>query len=830
MEISKGNVKINNHDIEPTDINILGFNINGYIIIKYMTGEDINYTQYYPERRIQNYLFFEIVNKSPLWNITFNFNSSTLDINFIISIEPALINNYIKSSISLSSIITDHYNKIPTFSNTNLINQSFIPYLEPIKPPEYFKINLYDYQQKSLAKMVKMENNNTEITINYTYNINFKGCNILYDPVTNLKSDKEYKFKIKTSGGVLSDDMGLGKTITSIALIASNPAPDNMPITKISNISKIEKINSKASLIICPSHLAKQWENEIKRCNPNFKIITILTKTNYDKLTFENFIDSDIIITSHQFIMNFKFYPRIHYRTCTSSNFDFEERNHIIKLYLQEKISTLEFSAIKKLDSPIFEFFNFHRIILDEGHEIFGEMLNTASLDKYMSKWVSNIDANFYWYVSGTPFINYRGVMNCARFINLTLEDTDRQLKFNYLNTSSSRNNIMGFMNKNYIWENIMNNICIRHRKIDVENQVNIYGHEERIIWLKFTDLERELYDAKKYKVPSKILQQLCCHPLIVESSKKIFGDIEVDLSLMQEKLIEYHKTNCEKYKIKLSELDPTRTEYYMLKKSYETQLSESKYIYNILEKMNEPEIISEETCSICIDILNVPTLTACGHLFCNECIKKCLCIKKICPICKSNLSGKELMVMNIEKDIIKDNIDPLVEKYGSKLGNLIIIIKHIVSQKDTRIIVFSQWDDMLSLVGKTLVENGIDNCFVKGNVWSRNSSIDKFKDGVDNKVIMLSLKNAASGTNLTEATHIFFVEPINSSKEESKAIESQAIARACRVGQKQKVILIRILIENSIEETIYRKNYNNDVVISLKKYDPAQLLNNYAE
>ena len=94
----------------------------------------------------------------------------------------------------------------------------------------------------------------------------------------------------------------------------------------------------------------------------------------------------------------------------------------------------------------------------------------------------------------------------------------------------------------------------------------------------------------------------------------------------------------------------------------------------------------------------------------------------------------------------------------------------------------------------------------------------------------MLSLKNAASGTNLTEATHIFFVEPINSSKEESKAIESQAIARACRVGQKQKVILIRILIENSIEETIYRKNYNNDVVISLKKYDPAQLLNNYAE
>ena len=112
----------------------------------------------------------------------------------------------------------------------------------------------------------------------------------------------------------------------------------------------------------------------------------------------------------------------------------------------------------------------------------------------------------------------------------------------------------------------------------------------------------------------------------------------------------------------------------------------------------------------------------------------------------------------------------------------------------------------MLNLIGKTLAENNIDNSFVKGNVWSRTSAIEKFKNGknnkgIDNKIIMLSLKNAASGTNLTEATHIFFVEPINAPSEEIKSIESQAIARSCRIGQKQKVLVIRILIEDSIEE-----------------------------
>jgi SNF2 family DNA or RNA helicase len=123
----------------------------------------------------------------------------------------------------------------------------------------------------------------------------------------------------------------------------------------------------------------------------------------------------------------------------------------------------------------------------------------------------------------------------------------------------------------------------------------------------------------------------------------------------------------------------------------------------------------------------------------------------------------------------------------------------------------------------KKMTENEIDNVFVKGNSHCKNAAIRKFKagkdtDGNDNKVIMLSLKNAASGTNLTEATHIFFVEPINSTSEECKAIEGQAIARACRVGQKHQIVLMRILIENTIEETIYRKSYDKDIVVDFSE------------
>jgi E3 ubiquitin-protein ligase SHPRH len=240
--------------------------------------------------------------------------------------------------------------------------------------------------------------------------------------------------------------------------------------------------------------------------------------------------------------------------------------------------------------------------------------------------------------------------------------------------------------------------------------------------------------------------------------------------------------------------------------------------MFTILEKMNSEEKI-EDNCAIFLDSIEKTTLTSCGHLFCYHCLKMCLDNKKLCPLCKTNLEGKDILVMNMKKQNNSDDYNPLIQKYGSKLGKLISIIRHLVAQSDTRIIIFSQWDDMLNLIGKTLAMNEIDNCFVKGNVWARNSAIRKFKmgktnTGIDNKVIMLSLKNAASGTNLTEATHIFFVEPINASTDETRAIEGQAIARACRIGQKQHVILTRILIENTIEEDIYRNNYNKNIII----------------
>lgn len=60
MTISNGNIRIeSNYNIVPSNIELIGFNINGYIILKYNINDIIQYTPYYPEKKNNNIYFLK---------------------------------------------------------------------------------------------------------------------------------------------------------------------------------------------------------------------------------------------------------------------------------------------------------------------------------------------------------------------------------------------------------------------------------------------------------------------------------------------------------------------------------------------------------------------------------------------------------------------------------------------------------------------------------------------------------------------------------------------------------------------------------------------------
>ena len=71
----------------------------------------------------------------------------------------------------------------------------------------------------------------------------------------------------------------------------------------------------------------------------------------------------------------------------------------------------------------------------------------------------------------------------------------------------------------------------------------------------------------------------------------------------------------------------------------------EKKIHEEIPEKINEK--YGDNICKICYDKREFSSLTECGHLFCWNCILKYSRIKSECPLCRSIISPKKILLLN---------------------------------------------------------------------------------------------------------------------------------------------------------------------------------------
>jgi SNF2 family DNA or RNA helicase len=67
-------------------------------------------------------------------------------------------------------------------------------------------------------------------------------------------------------------------------------------------------------------------------------------------------------------------------------------------------------------------------------------------------------------------------------------------------------------------------------------------------------------------------------------------------------------------------------------------------------------------------------------------------------------------------------------------------------------------------------------------------------------RVFLISLKAGGTGLNLTEADYVYLVDPWW-----NPAAENQAIDRSHRIGQTKKVVAVRLICPDTIEEKIMK-------------------------
>ncbi|TDN89224.1 helicase-like protein [Salegentibacter sp. 24] len=138
-------------------------------------------------------------------------------------------------------------------------------------------------------------------------------------------------------------------------------------------------------------------------------------------------------------------------------------------------------------------------------------------------------------------------------------------------------------------------------------------------------------------------------------------------------------------------------------------------------------------------------------------------------------------------------------EYYGEQSAKLDEIIQQVLKlQSSHKVLIFSQFVGMLDLIKERLDQESIKYAYLTGKTRNRQEQVEIFQKDEQTRAFLISLKAGGTGLNLTEAEYVFIVDPWW-----NPAVENQAIDRAYRIGQANKVIAIRMITPNTIEEKI---------------------------
>ena len=112
----------------------------------------------------------------------------------------------------------------------------------------------------------------------------------------------------------------------------------------------------------------------------------------------------------------------------------------------------------------------------------------------------------------------------------------------------------------------------------------------------------------------------------------------------------------------------------------------------------------------------------------------------------------------------------------------------------------FSQFTEMLDIMNAWTNEQKFYTERIDGSVSAkaRIEAVDRFQASEEPGMFLISLKAGGVGLNLTAADYVIHLDPWW-----NPAIESQATDRVHRMGQKNKVIVYKLITSGTIEEKI---------------------------
>ncbi|RAQ74165.1 helicase [Aspergillus flavus] len=421
-----------------------------------------------------------------------------------------------------------------------------------------------------------------------------------------------------------------------------------------------------------------------------------------------------------------------------------------------------------KGQSPLHDF-AWYRVVLDEAH-----MIRRRSTTFHRA--VVELRAKSRWCLSGTPIQNSLGDLgSLLAFIQLKPFHDPRNFSHWIANPFGVRATKRKAIER---LTHLLEAVCLR-RTIE---RVDLPGQRSEIRLVQFTPEERAKYELTRKDMKRFIHQQAGEYNQQAET----FGMFQVFLQL---------RSFCNHG-------------------TYQPRFSWAKR--NLLEDELDP------VCSMTRDSLNrcsgcrqpLPVIPhdrrpkyveSCKHVLCDDCSWGSSTHpdpeeRRHCPLCES-LRGARYRghIPGASNQRNRDDADFLnADGYSSKMRALISDVQRDI--RTTKSIIFSCWTRTLDLIAKHLKASRIEFERIDGKTSTsqRQKILDRFDGTRTVPVLIMTTGTGAFGLNLQSVNRVFIVEP-----QWNPSVESQAIARAIRLGQEQQVLVTRYRVENSIEEAM---------------------------
>lgn len=173
--------------------------------------------------------------------------------------------------------------------------------------------------------------------------------------------------------------------------------------------------------------------------------------------------------------------------------------------------------------------------------------------------------------------------------------------------------------------------------------------------------------------------------------------------------------------------------------------------------------------------------------------------------IAAKGLAGSRITVLDALLKLRQVCCDPALVKLdaaakvreSAKRARLLEMLEELVAE-GRRILVFSQFVEMLRLIEADVAARGWDYAMLHGKTKDRAAEIDRFQAGTV-PLFLISLKSGGVGLTLTAADTVILYDPWW-----NPAVERQAMDRAHRIGQDKPVFVHRLFAADTVETAIH--------------------------